>query len=86
MRCRPRASFAHAAPSTAKLSASVAPLVNTISAGLAPRADAITSRDRSTAARASCPNWWMLLALPNCSVKNGSIASTTRGSVGVVAP
>jgi hypothetical protein len=32
------------------------------------------------------PNGWLrLAALPKCSVKNGSIASRTRGSTGVVA-
>ena len=40
----------------------------------------------STALAAFHPNGWFLLdALPKCSVKNGSIASSTLGSTGVVA-
>ena len=39
-----------------------------------------------TAAAASKPNRWLLLAaLPNRSFRYGSIASRTRGSTGVVA-
>src|SRR5256885_12183168 len=42
-------------------------------------------RATSTAASASQPNGWLRLAgCPNFSVKYGSIASTTRGSHGVV--
>jgi hypothetical protein len=40
----------------------------------------------STASSASQPKAWLrLAALPNCCVKYGSIASSTRGSTGVVA-
>ena len=47
---------------------------------------AICSRASSTASSASQPKAWLrLAALPNFSVKYGSIASTTRGSVRVVA-
>ena len=43
-------------------------------------------RAASTASSASQPKAWLRLAgLPKCCVKNGSIASTTRGSTGVVA-
>jgi len=43
-------------------------------------------RAASTASSASQPKGWLrLAALPNFSVKNGIIASSTRGSTGVVA-
>jgi hypothetical protein len=65
---------------------SVAPLVKTISFALAPIRSATCLRAFSTASSASQPNGWLrLAALPKCSVKYGSIASTTRGSHGVVA-
>jgi hypothetical protein len=68
------------------LSLSVAPLVKTISRASAPSAVAINSRAASTAAFASQPKLWFTLpALPYVSLKNGSIASTTRGSTRVVA-
>ena len=68
------------------LFASVQLPVNTISLSRAPS-------DRATFVRASatavCAAWpWAcstLDGLPNVPVKNGSIASTTRGSAGVVA-
>jgi hypothetical protein len=63
----------------------VAPLVNTTSEGWQPRASARVLRARSTAARASCPKLWTLLGLPKTSPKYGRMASSTRGSVGVVA-
>ena len=47
---------------------------------------AICARARSTAAIAKAPKpCCTLWGLPKCSTKNGAIASTTRGSVGVVA-
>jgi hypothetical protein len=67
------------------LSASVAPLVNTISSFRAPISAATSARAASTAARASCPNPCRLLALPGRSEKYGSIAASTRASTGVVA-
>ena len=70
----------------ARLFASVAPLVKTISLPPAPTSAATCFRARSTASFASQPNRCCLLAaLPNFSVKNGSIASSTRRSTGVVA-
>ena len=55
-------------------------------AGAAPISAATCARAASTASRASQPNACCLLCgLPNCSVKYGSIASSTRGSTGVVA-
>ena len=85
MRCRPRPSFAYAAPMRAKLSASVAPLVKTISsASRAPIVRAMLSRASSTACRALCPKACTLLGLPNRSRWNGCMASSTRGSIGVV--
>jgi len=77
---------AKAGPLIARLLLSVAPLVKTISRGEQPMPSAISSRDWSTAALASCPKLWLVLpALPKRWVKYGSIASSTRGSTGVVA-
>ncbi len=82
----PFSRYISATPLIARLSDSVAPLVNTISFGLAPMRSAICLRAFSTASSASHPNGWLrLAAFPKCSVKYGSIASTTRGSTGVVA-
>ena len=47
---------------------------------------ATSSRAASTASSARQPNAWLLeAALPKSSLKYGSIASSTRGSTGVVA-
>jgi hypothetical protein len=65
---------------------SVAPEVKTISRGSAPMRLATSARAASTASAASRPKPWLAeWGLPNLSVNHGSIASTTRGSVGVVA-
>ena len=78
--------YMRAAPLIARLFDSVEPLVQTISFGEAPISAAACSRARSTASSASQPTLWFWLAvLPTFSVKYGSIASTTRGSVRVVA-
>ena len=70
----------------ARLSDSVAPEVQTISLPLAPIRAPTWSRAGSTAFSAVQPKLCdRLAALPNSSVKYGSIASTTRGSTGVVA-
>ena len=70
----------------ARLFDSVAPEVKTISLGSAPTSAAMRARASSTAASDSrpgaCSREW---GLANFSVKYGSIAATTRGSVGVVA-
>ena len=59
--------------------------VKTISAGAcAPMSEATCARARATAAAGAAPNPWELEGLPTCVVRNGSIASTTRGSTGVV--
>jgi hypothetical protein len=66
---------------------SVAPLVQTISRGSALIRLATWPRDFSTAASASQPQAWLREAgLPKCSRSQGIMASTTRGSHGVVAP
>jgi len=66
---------------------SVAPLVQTISRGSALISDATCARAFSTASSASQPHAWLRDAgLPKCSRNQGTIASTTRGSHGVVAP
>ncbi len=70
----------------ARLSDSVAPLVKMISFARAPISRATCSRPASTASSASQPKPWLrLAALPKASLKYGSIASSTRGSTGVVA-
>ena len=85
-RCRPLVAWKCATPFNARLSDSVAPLVNTISRAVAPMSRATSARAASTASSARHPNAWLLeAALPKCSVKKGSIASSTRGSTGVVA-
>ncbi len=68
-----------------RLLASEPPLVNTTSVGCAPTAAATCSRAVSMAARAARPYSWRLEALPQRSLRNGSIASNTRASSGVVA-
>ena len=74
-----------ATPRRAALSDSLPPEVKTISAGSAPTSSATRARASSTAPRARCPNQWRLEGLPKSSRRNGSIASSTRGSSGVVA-
>ena len=82
----PFSRYISATPLIARLFASVAPLVKMISLALAPIRSATFLRASSTASSASHPNAWLRLAgLPKCWVKNGTIASTTRGSTGVVA-
>ena len=57
-----------------------------ISFAVAPMSLAICSRAVSTACSASQPKEWLrLAALPNFAVKKGIIASSTRGSSGLVA-
>jgi hypothetical protein len=68
------------------LIASVAPDVQMISRGSAPTNAATCSRALSTPRSASHPNGWLREAgLPKFSRRYGNIASTTRGSTGVVA-
>ncbi len=70
----------------ARLSDSVAPEVKTISLSEAPMSAATCLRACSTAASAFQPNAWLRdAALPKSSRRYGSIASSTRGSSGVVA-
>src|SRR5256712_6739724 len=78
--------YISATPLRARLLAPVPPEVKTCSFGSrAPISVAILARGASTAPSASHPNGWLRLAgCPNFSVKYGSIASTTRGSHGVV--
>ena len=84
-RWRPFPAWNRATPFTARLSDSVAPLVQTISRAVAPMSRATSSRASSTASAASHPNEWLFeAAFPDRSVKYGSIASRTRGSTGVV--
>jgi hypothetical protein len=65
---------------------SVAPLVQTISRGSALMSAATCSRAVSTAFSASQPQAWLREAgLPKCSRNQGIMASTTRGSQGLVA-
>ena len=83
--CAPCARVASATPRKARLSLSDPPEVKTISFGRAFKIPATVRRDCSSVASAACPYRCKLDALPNCSVKYGNMASTTRGSTGVVA-
>src|SRR5262245_50557690 len=82
----PFSRYISAAPLRARLIESVPPEVKTISLGSrAPTNRAMCARAASQAPSASHPKGWLRLAgWPNFSVKYGSIASTTRGSQGVV--
>ena len=82
---RPVASSASAAPRSARLSDSVPPLVNTISAGSAPISCPIAVRASSSNAFARWPKWCTLEALPKSSLSARATASTTSGDGGVVA-
>src|SRR3989338_4054911 len=65
---------------------SVAPLVNTTSCGDVLISSANCPRARSTAFSVSFPYWWVReWGFPYCSVKYGSIASSTRKSTAEVA-
>ncbi len=72
-------------PSTARLSASVPPLVKTTSPGSAPASSATTSRASSIARRASRAAAWAPDGLAKRSVRKASSASTAAGRMGVVA-
>ena len=74
-------------PKRARLLASVAPEVKTISPGRAPSSAATCSRACSTASAARQPARWVALCgLPTpAGSSHGSIAARTRGSSGVVA-
>ena len=86
IRWLPRSRSDCAVPLIARLFDSVAPLVKQISFEPAPMSSATCSRAASTAFCASQPYACCLLAaLPKRSVKYGSIASSARGSTGVVA-
>ena len=80
-----RPSAARAAPSTARLSASVPPPVNTTSPGSAPRADATTSRAPSSAVLAARAAPWMPDGFAKHSERYGAIAATASGRIGVLA-
>src|SRR2546430_15970980 len=82
----PSSRYISPTPLRARLIAPVPPDVNTISFGSrAPISAASWLRAVSTAASASHPKGWFRLAgWPYFWVKYGSIASTTRGSAGVV--
>ena len=73
------------APRIARLLASVPPPVNRISSGRAPISSATSARARSIAARAARPSGLSDDGLPKAPRRNGSIASSTSGSTGVVA-
>ena len=72
-------------PSTARLSASVPPLVKTTSPGCAPTRAATRSRASSMARRAERATAWEPDGFPGCSASHGNIASTTSGRAGVLA-
>jgi len=72
-------------PRMARLSASVPQPVKTTSPGEPPRASATMSRASSSPRRASRDAACEPLGLAKRSVRNGSIASTASGRIGVVA-
>ena len=74
-----------AGPRIARLVASVAPPVKTISSAAAPISCATSARARSTASCARRPSAYAEDGLPNSPRRNGSIASSTWASTGVVA-
>ena len=83
---RPLSRLARAVPMMAVLSDSVAPEVKVISFGEAFTRAAICSRARSTASPAVQPKEWFEEAgLPKWFVRNGTMASNTRGSTWVEA-
>ncbi len=67
------------------LFASVPEAMNATSGGLPPTSSATCCRACSTAARAARPKEWTEDGLPCRPPSQGSIASATRGSSGVVA-
>jgi hypothetical protein len=69
----------------ARLSASEPLAVNTISSGWAPMSRATWPRAAVSACAGLALYRWLLDGLPKWALRYGSIASTTRGSVGVVA-
>ncbi len=82
----PFSRYISATPLIIRLSDSVAPLVKMISLGVALMSEATCARAFSTASSPAQPKEWLrLAALPNFSLKYGTIVSTTRGSTGVVA-
>ena len=82
--CLPRG-FASARPLTARLSASVPPLVKTTSPGRQPTTAATAARAAESARAASSPRPWLLDGLPNDPDRNGHIASSASRRTGVVA-
>jgi len=80
-----RPPVARTTPSTARLSASVPPLVNTTSPAVAPTRAATQSRASSTARRAARATAWAPDGLPGWSASQGTMASTTSGRAGVLA-
>ena len=84
LRCGPSFRRAQNRPLTARLSASVPPLVKITSLGRAPNASAICSRDSSTTRRARRPALCSEEGLP--SQANSSVmAAMASGSIGAVA-
>jgi len=84
-RWRPLERRARATPRMARLLASVAQPVKRISSGEASSRAATSARARSTASLARRPSGWLEEGLPQCCRSQGSMASATSGSTGVVA-
>ena len=85
MTCLRAAAAARVTPRMARLSASVPPLVKTISAAEALMSAATWRRAASKRCFAACPKWWMLDALPYTCPRQDTAVSRTSGSTGVVA-
>jgi hypothetical protein len=85
-RSLPDRSACRAAPLMAMLLLSVAPEVNTTSRGSAPISAATCARASSAAVSAAVPiTCSTLCGLPYCSLNQGSMTASTRGSQRVVA-
>jgi hypothetical protein len=72
-------------PRIARLFASVAPLVNTISRGAAPTRAATSARARSTAVRIAAPSRCALDGLPTPPSSAATIAARASGRSGALA-
>jgi hypothetical protein len=81
----PTCARAKNAPLTARLFASLPPLVKTTSSDSAPSIAATLPRASSKAAFAGALAQWLLDGLPKAPSRNGRIAAATAGSIGVLA-
>ena len=81
----PLCRFAKKMPLSARLLASLPPLVNTISSAAQPSSAATSARALSKADFAGALAQWPLEGLPNAWSSSGRITAATAGSIGVLA-